>query len=403
VSDARSNPEPPPQLPWLPQVLKLGGRRLFFVLVSAFLAVLIIRWLTQELSSFLTIIFMALFLSFALEPAVQWLVNKGWKRGAATGLMLGLVFLTGVLLLALIIPAVVTGFKQLFDNAPELVDRFVGWLHVIGIKNVSTNNLITELQNNADKVISAAQGIAGGLILGVATSILGALFKVATVGLFTFYFVAEGPRLRRAILSMTPPERQERLLFVWEHAIIQTGGYFYSRLLLAVINGTGMYIVLRLNGVPFAAPLAIFEGIVAEFIPIIGTYIGGALPVLVAFLTGVGAGIWAAGYIVVYQQLENYILSPRLTARTMSLHPAIAFAAALIGGAIGGLLAAFLALPVAGVIQAAILEYSKPYEVVAEPKEGLEVAAQVIEEGADGDAGGDGDDDDGAHDGDAEP
>jgi len=392
VSDAPSDSKSP-RLPWLPEVLKLGGRRLFFVLVGAALAVLAIRWLAHELSSFLTIILMALFLSFALEPAVQWFVNKGWKRGAATGLMLGLVFLAGVFLLALIIPAVVTGFKQLLDNAPQLVDRLVGWLHVIGIKNVSTDNLISELQNNADKVISAAQGIAGGLILGVATSLLGALFKIATVGLFTFYFVAEGPRLRRAILSMTPPERQERLLFVWEQAITQTGGYFYSRLLLAVINGTGMYIVLRVNGVPFAAPLAIFEGIGAQFIPIIGTYIGGALPVLVAFLTSPGAGIWAAGYIVVYQQLENYILSPRLTARTMSLHPAIAFAAALIGGAIGGLLAAFLALPVAGVLQAAILEYSKPYDVVAEPKEGLEVAAQVLEEGAEGKAGGDQHDD----------
>ena len=384
MSDAGSDSESP-RLPWLPEVLKLGGRRLFAVLVAALLAVLAIRWLAQELSSFLTIILMALFLSFALEPAVQWFVNRGWRRGAATGLMLGLVFLAGVFLLALIVPAVVTGFKQLFESAPQLVDRFVGWLHLIGIKNVSTDNLIQELQNNADKVISAAQGIAGGLILGVASSILGALFKVATVGLFTFYFVAEGPKLRRAILSMTPPERQERLLFVWEQAITQTGGYFYSRLLLAVINGSGMYVVLRANGVPFAAPLAIFEGIVAEFIPIIGTYIGGALPILVAFLTSPAAGIWAAGYIVVYQQLENYILSPRLTAKTMSLHPAIAFAAALIGGAIGGLLAAFLALPVAGVLQAAIIEYSKPYEVVAEPKEGLEVAAQVIEDGTEGD------------------
>jgi len=390
VSDAGSDSESP-RLPWLPEVLKLGGRRLFAVLVAALLAVLAIRWLAQELSSFLTIILMALFLSFALEPAVQWFVNRGWRRGAATGLMLGLVFLAGVFLLALIVPAVVTGFKQLFESAPQLVDRFVGWLHLIGIKNVSTDNLIQELQNNADKVISAAQGIAGGLILGVASSILGALFKVATVGLFTFYFVAEGPKLRRAILSMTPPERQERLLFVWEQAITQTGGYFYSRLLLAVINGSGMYVVLRANGVPFAAPLAIFEGIVAEFIPIIGTYIGGALPILVAFLTSPAAGIWAAGYIVVYQQLENYILSPRLTAKTMSLHPAIAFAAALIGGAIGGLLAAFLALPVAGVLQAAITEYSKPYEVVAEPKEGLEVAAQVIEDGTGGDDDHDGD------------
>jgi len=387
VSDARPDSESP-RLPWLREVLKLGGRRLFVVLVGAFLAVLAIRWLAHELSSFLTIILMALFLSFALEPAVQWFVNKGWKRGAATGLMLALVFVTGIVLLALIIPAVVTGFKQLFESAPALVDRFTGWLRIIHI-DVSSEHLIQELQNNSDKVISAAQNIASGLILGVAAGILGTLFKVASVGLFTFYLVAEGPRLRRAILSMTPPERQERLLFVWEQAITQTGGYFYSRLLLAVINGGGMYVVLRVNGVPFAAPLAIFEGIVAEFIPIVGTYIGGAVPILVAFLTSTGAGIWAAGYIVVYQQLENYILSPRLTAKTMSLHPAVAFAAALIGGAIGGLLAAFLALPVAGVLQAAILEYSKPYEVVAEPKEGLEVAAQVLEEGSEGEAGGD--------------
>jgi len=160
------------------------------------------------------------------------------------------------------------------------------------------------------------------------------------------------------------PERQEHVLFVWEQAIEQTGGYFYSRLLLALINGTGMYFVLRLNNVPFAAPLAIFEGVVAEFIPIVGTYIGGAAPVLVAFLTSTPAGLWAIGYVVVYQQMENYLLSPRLTARTMSLHPAVAFAAALVGGALGGLLFAFLALPVAGVIQAAVINWGTTYEVL---------------------------------------
>src|SRR5262249_48808375 len=137
--------------------------------------------------------------------------------------------------------------------------------------------------------------------------------------------------------------------------------------------GTGMYVTLRLTNVPFAAPLAIFEGIVAEFIPIVGTYIGGAVPVLVAFLaaaahdvtgTSTTAGYWALGYILVYQQIENYILSPRITARTMSLHPAVAFAAALIGGALGGIFTAFLALPVAGVLQAAVKEWGKSYEVV---------------------------------------
>lgn len=85
---------------------------------------------------------------------------------------------------------------------------------------------------------------------------------------------------------------------------------------------------------------------------------------LVAALLSWPAGIAALAYILIYQQIENYILSPRLTARTMSLHPALAFAAALIGGALGGILAAFLALPVAGVIQAAAGAYGKRYDVV---------------------------------------
>jgi predicted PurR-regulated permease PerM len=131
-----------------------------------------------------------------------------------------------------------------------------------------------------------------------------------------------------------------------------------------------MYATLRITNVPFAAPLAIFEGIVAEFIPIVGTYIGGAVPILVAFLasaTGLAssaAGFWALGYVLVYQQIENYILSPRITAKTMSLHPAVAFAAALIGGALGGLFMAFLALPVAGVIQASVRQWGQSYDVV---------------------------------------
>jgi predicted PurR-regulated permease PerM len=163
---------------------------------------------------------------------------------------------------------------------------------------------------------------------------------------------------------MLPPRNQERVLFIWDQAIEKTGGYFYSRLLLAVINGAGMYVTLRVFSVPFAAPLAIFEGIVAAFIPIVGTYIAGIPPVLVAALLSWPAGIAALAYILIYQQIENYILSPRLTAKTMALHPALAFAAALIGGALGGILAAFLALPVAGVIQAAAGAFAKRYEVV---------------------------------------
>ena len=141
----------------------------------------------------------------------------------------------------------------------------------------------------------------------------------------------------------------------------QTGGYFYSRLLLAVINGTGMYLVLRFNNVPFAAPWRSSKAS-SRSSSRSSAPTSGAAPILVAFLSSTSAGVWAAGYVVVYQQLENYFLSPRLTAKTMSLHPAVAFAAALIGGALGGLLSRS-SLPVAGVIQAG-RGVARAYDVV---------------------------------------
>jgi predicted PurR-regulated permease PerM len=212
-------------------------------------------------------------------------------------------------------------------------------------------------------LLTGAGSLLGGVVR-VATGIVGGVFQALTIALFTFYMVAQGPQLRRTVCSRFRPDRQRRILFIWEQAIEQTGGYFYSRLLLAVINGVLMYAVLRWRGVPFAAPLALFQGVVAEFIPIVGTYIGGAAPVLVALLYQPVDALIVLIWIVVYQQIENYLLSPRLTAKTMSLPAPVAFAAALIGGALGGILFAFLALPAAGVILAAVRTYGRYYEVV---------------------------------------
>jgi predicted PurR-regulated permease PerM len=347
---------------WVPDAIKATRWPLVFALVAAGILLLTFTWLVGQLGNFLTMIGIALFLSFALEPAVDYLATRGWKRGTATGLIFVILFGAIVLLVALIVPAVISGFNQLVQNAPALVDRLSNWLRPLGIK-LSTDELIQKLQENAQQVISSATNVAG-TVFGIASSLIGGLFRWATIALFTFYFVADGPRFRRALLSRMRPDRQERVLFVWEQAIRQTGGYFYSRLLLAVINGAGMYATLRITNVPFAAPLAIFEGIVAEFIPIVGTYIGGAVPVLVALLYDPVDALIVVIWIVVYQQIENYFLSPRLTARTMSLPAPVAFAAALIGGALGGILFAFLALPAAGVILAAIRTYGRYYEVV---------------------------------------
>jgi predicted PurR-regulated permease PerM len=204
-----------------------------------------------------------------------------------------------------------------------------------------------------------------GDLLGAAGSLVGAVFSLFTVGLFTFYFTANGPQIRRVLLSRMPPERQRRALWAWETAIDKTGGYLYSRALLALINGGLMFLTLKLLGVPYALALGLFVGVVAAFIPIVGTYIAGAVPVLVALAAvSLTAAVIVLVEVLAYQQLENYVLSPRLSQKTMELNAGVAFAAAMAGGAVGGFIGAFFALPIAAVIQAFLSTYSRRYDVL---------------------------------------
>ncbi len=115
------------------------------------------------------------------------------------------------------------------------------------------------------------------------------------------------------------------MLRTWEVGIEKTGAYLYSRLLLAIFSGVATFLVLTALGVPFAVPLAVWMGLVSQFIPTIGTYIAMALPLLVAVVQGPADALILLVFFTVYQQIENYLLSPRITARTMQLHPAVAF------------------------------------------------------------------------------
>ena len=212
-------------------------------------------------------------------------------------------------LLALLIPAIVTGSRQLISALPDLLTSLAKYLEPLGIK-FDRASLEKQLTTYSDDLISAAQHATGG-ILHVAASLAGVLFEVSVVAFFTFYMVMR---------SGFQPQRQRQILAVWEEAIRQTGGYFYSRLLIAVINGSLMFGVLWIRHVPFAAPLAVFEAVVATFIPVVGTYIGGAL---------------------------------------------------------GGFLFAFLGLPVAGIIQSVIRNHGRQYEVIDDAGAGEQAVDRI--------------------------
>jgi predicted PurR-regulated permease PerM len=227
---------------------------------------------------------------------------------------------------------------------------------------IDADALLAEFQSGG-----RAEEFAGSLasnILEIGGQVVGTLFRLLTIGLFTFYLVADGPRVRRTICSALPPHRQLEVLRAWEIAIIKTGGYIYSRGLLAAASAVVHWFAFTLLDIPSALPLALWVGVMSQLIPTIGTYLAGALPLAIAVLDDPVSALWVLAVIVVYQQIENYLLVPRVSAQTMDLHPAVAFGAVIAGAALLGATGALLALPAAATLQAFVSTYLARHEVV---------------------------------------
>ena len=343
--------------PWIP--------RLLWQIVTAFVLFLVAFNVLQRLRGFLVLVAISFFLSTALEPGVAFLAKRGWRRGVATGVLFAVFLLITVSFVGLMVPLIIDQTQRLVQQIPDYLDRFAETAQDWGI-DVSTERVQSALTGVDSSLQRVANDLAGSLF-GVGTRLLNSIFQLLTIGLFTFYITADAPRLRRALLQFLPAERQREVLRVLHIAIDKTGGYFYSRALLAAAAGLATWTVLIVAGVPFALPLGLWVGVFSQFVPVVGTYIGGTLPVIIALLQSPGQALAVVIFIVVYQQLENYVLSPRITAHTMSLHPAIAFGAAIVGGTLMGAPGALMALPVAATIQAFVSTYLERHQVVESP------------------------------------
>ncbi|MGZ5291307.1 MAG: AI-2E family transporter [Actinomycetota bacterium] len=337
--------------PWVPRLLLL----VVFVFFAAYAGFTLFR----RLRDLVVWLIAAMFLSFALEPAVNWLVGRGWRRGVATASVLFGLALIAIVMVASMVPLVIDQIQELIERIPEWLERASVYTERWFDFELTTDEILGRIQDAEGNVQDIAANLAS-----IGAFLLGVLFQILTIGLFTFYFVADGPKARRAICSLLPPRRQREVLAAWDVAIEKTGGYLYSRLLLASVNAGITFVALTVLGVPFAVPLALWQGLVSQFIPVVGTYIAAAVPLVVALLEDPWSAVFFLIFVLVYQQLENYVLSPRITARTMQLHPAVAFGAALAGGSINGLIGAFMALPAAAVIQATVSTYLTRHEVV---------------------------------------
>lgn len=344
---------------------KSSAKRLLLVLVAAPVILMVGLWAFHSLSQFLFLLLLAWLLSIAMEPMVLWLGRFGIKRGVAAGLVLlgmlafagGLSFLFGGVF--------VSQALELKDDLPEAVRQAVTWMNTEFGTSFNTDQIYTALQLTPEQASDLFQRYGGGL-LGAFGALVTFIFSIVTIFVFAYYLSADSPRLRQTIGSFLPPRYQPVLVTVWTIAVQKTGGYVISKFILAIVSSGFYAAFFRIIDLDFWLPLGFLVGIVAQFVPIIGTYIGVALPALFAVLKDPLDAVWIVAFATVYQQIESYWLTPKVSNRTMDVHPAVALGAVFVGVGLFGPIGALIGIPVAAAAITVLETFRNRHELLPE-------------------------------------
>jgi predicted PurR-regulated permease PerM len=308
-------------------------------------------------------ILIALFIAVSLDPAVRLLTRRGMRRGWAVTLIFALAFGLAAGFLLSVIPPLVTQGRNLIDDLPDYLTR------------LQANSAQFRELDDRYNVSEQLQGLAGTLptrlgsgLLGFTGRVFGAVFNSLTILVFTVYFMADMPRIRTGVVRLFPMGRRPHARRVVDLVVDKVGGYMIGNIIISLIAGVVSYVAFLVLGVPFAVPLA-FLVAVCDLIPMIGATLGAVLGVSVALFT---TGLWpttvlVAAFFVAYQQLENYLIAPRVLKTTVELGAAAVLIAGLIGATILGLVGALMAIPVAAAVNVLLNERLLAHETAAGP------------------------------------
>ena len=314
------------------------------------LLVLLVAYGVYVTRDILVLVLVALFVAVSLDPAVRWLVRRGLRRSwAVLVVVVALLALLGLFIWSVLPPVVEQGGK--------LVAGLPGDLRQLSDRSRAVRELTDRyhLTQGLEKAAADLPGALAGGAVGFVRQFFGALASTLTVLVLAIYFMADLPRLRRAPVALFPPHRRDRVAEIVEVVVDKVGGYMIGNIVISLLAGVTSFACLELVGVPFALPLAVTVAL-TDLIPMIGATLGAAVCVLVTVLT---AGVWPAAVVVLaffiaYQQVENYLVVPRVMRSTVDLPSMAVLLVALLGGTLLGLVGAVMAIPVAAAVKVAV-------------------------------------------------
>ena len=319
-----------------------------FRVVFTAAAALLILYALYRVRSVLVLVLVAAFLAVGLDPAVRRLQRWKMGRGAAVSIIIigVLVFLIGFI--AAVIPPLVRQVAEFATNLPEYVQNLAE--RNPRIESFAEENELAEKLREATSNVPTAIGGSVGKVLGLAGSVVGAIFSSLTVLVLMIYVSLSLSRMREGSLKLVPSSKRDRVRELADPILEKIGGYIAGNVIVSLIAGGTAFIFLIIAGVPFPVALALWVAI-ADLIPLVGATLGAVPAVVVAFFTSLPLGIATLIYFAVYQQLENYVVAPRVMKKAVDISPAAVLLAALIGGSLLGFVGAIFAIPAAAAIK----------------------------------------------------
>jgi predicted PurR-regulated permease PerM len=341
--------------------------------VLTIIGVVVGLYLIYLLRKPLTWIFIAGFLAIALSGPVHFLQRR-MRRGAAVALVYIALILVPVLIMAALIPPIVEQGNNLVQSLPTYVSDVSNFAQKNPqLRKLEANYDITgKLKQQASK-LPAKLGDAAGVLSSIGLGIVNSLFAGITILVLSAFLIGSGRRWLDAYADRHDPERAKWQKRLYDRIGAAVGNYVAGALLQATIAGVTSWIVLAILGVPYALPLAVVV-LLLDLVPLVGATLGAIIVGVVTLFSDFPTDtiVWAI-WSIIYQQVENTVIQPRIQSRAVAVHPFVVLVSVLFGSTLFGVLGALLAIPVAAAIQISIREYSQfrstPAEEVPTPEE----------------------------------
>jgi len=320
----------------------------FMVTVGALIALTTLRALASASAVFILII-ISIFLAAGLNPAVLFFQNRGLKRGAAVGAVMASVLLFVGIFIAVAVPPLIDQINSFLNNAPQLVRDLNNNAFINDLNN--KYGVIDSLQTKVNSVIKDGQFAitAFGGVIGVGKAVVSGVVSTLTILVLTLYFLSSLPQVIEIGLKFVPASRRNRVSKLVNAIVGRIGAFIGGQAIIAAIAAIFILIMGLIIGMPYTGPLAMFV-LICGFIPLVGHFIGMGVVTLVSLTDSVSTAAIALASYVIYVQIENYVVTPRIMKRSLSIPGLVTIIAALLGTSLLGLIGGLLAVPIAAAI-----------------------------------------------------